>query len=732
MDQIRNLQLGIGVDQDTLVPLQSPSNPNPFSMPFREAVEQVISEFQAGADVGEAVTGPSTSTDNAIPRFNGTDGDEVQDSGVTVDDSNNLTVPANIIVTGTVDGRDVATDGSKLDAIEAAADVTDGTNVAAAGAVMEADATTAAMSFVIDEDNMASDLATKVPTQQSVKAYVDAAGGGSGDVVGAASATDNAVARYDTTTGKLIQDSGLVVDDSANVSHAGTLQSGTQAPTGTQSMTTRSTNVNASAANIAKFAHETSATATTGFAGRLQVQLENGSGAQVAASAVEAQWTDATSGSEDSSTNLYASVAGVLTEVASFTGAGFDAQGGAISNVGNVDGRAVGTDGTKLDGIEASATADQTGAEIKSAYEGEADTNAYNDAAVTKLGGVETAADVTDATNVAAAGAAMTANDLSDLANAGTARTNLGLGTMATEAETAYALLAGRSGGQTIHGGTSSTNVLTLKSNDAATADRFGVEIACDGLDVLNETIAWPTGANPGLIAFGFSPSFTGVDVSNPAVAAFTIKPNLTVTTAQNWGMFSSKKVLEFEPTFTSGTTSTNHATTNLEAAFMRPTINVGSSGDTWTRVTGMFMQPRLLGSSGTLSLMEGIRIQPATVPSGTTVTSLYGLRIEAPAVSGTLTNYYGAYIAAPSGGVCLWTAGSGSHSRLTTPVTIGANAAPATSATLELQSTTGALLLNRMTTTQRNALTGVNGMLIYNSSTARFEKYQAGAWAVL
>ena len=38
------------------------------------------------------------------------------------------------------------------------------------------------------------------------------------------------------------------------------------------------------------------------------------------------------------------------------------------------------TDGTKLDGFEASATADQPGAEIKSAYEGEADTNAFTDA----------------------------------------------------------------------------------------------------------------------------------------------------------------------------------------------------------------------------------------------------------------------------------------------------------------------------------------------------------------
>ena len=49
-------------------------------------------------------------------------------------------------------------------------------------------------------------------------------------------------------------------------------------------------------------------------------------------------------------------------------------------------------DKTKLDGVEASATADQTGAEIKAAYEGEADTNAFDDAAVSKLAGIETGA----------------------------------------------------------------------------------------------------------------------------------------------------------------------------------------------------------------------------------------------------------------------------------------------------------------------------------------------------
>ena len=45
--------------------------------------------------------------------------------------------------------------------------------VDAAGAVMESDTTTANMSFVVDEDAMTSNSATKIPTQQSVKAYVD-------------------------------------------------------------------------------------------------------------------------------------------------------------------------------------------------------------------------------------------------------------------------------------------------------------------------------------------------------------------------------------------------------------------------------------------------------------------------------------------------------------------------------------------------------------------------------
>ena len=80
---------------------------------------------------------------------------------------------------------------------------------------------------------------------------------------------------------------------------------------------------------------------------------------------------------------------------------------GDITVTGTVDGRDVLSDGNKLDFIEANATADQTGAEIKSAYEAVADTNAFTDAEKTKLSGIEASADVTDTTNVTAAGALM-------------------------------------------------------------------------------------------------------------------------------------------------------------------------------------------------------------------------------------------------------------------------------------------------------------------------------------
>ncbi len=60
-------------------------------------------------------------------------------------------------------------------------------------------------------------------------------------------------------------------------------------------------------------------------------------------------------------------------------------------------------DHSKLDNIEANATADQTNAEIRAAVEAATDSNVFTDADHTKLNAIEASADVTDTTNVVAA-----------------------------------------------------------------------------------------------------------------------------------------------------------------------------------------------------------------------------------------------------------------------------------------------------------------------------------------
>ena len=68
---------------------------------------------------------------------------------------------ADITVTGTVDGRDVAADGSKLDGIDTSADVTDAVTVAAAGALMRSGGTMTGNLILNTDPNAALGAATK-------------------------------------------------------------------------------------------------------------------------------------------------------------------------------------------------------------------------------------------------------------------------------------------------------------------------------------------------------------------------------------------------------------------------------------------------------------------------------------------------------------------------------------------------------------------------------------------
>ena len=67
-----------------------------------------------------------------------------------------LNVTNNIVVGGTVDGRNVSEDGAKLDGIEAGADVTDTINVTAAGALMDSEVTNLAQVKAFDSSDYAT------------------------------------------------------------------------------------------------------------------------------------------------------------------------------------------------------------------------------------------------------------------------------------------------------------------------------------------------------------------------------------------------------------------------------------------------------------------------------------------------------------------------------------------------------------------------------------------------
>jgi hypothetical protein len=123
--------------------------------------------------------------------------------------------------TSAQDGLATSTQITKLDGIEAGADVTDATNVSAAGAVMNtlADAkgdlfaATAADTVTRLPVGVSNGLVLTVDSAETTGMKWVAPASSGGDVVGPASSTDNAFARFDSTTGKLLQNSTATLND---------------------------------------------------------------------------------------------------------------------------------------------------------------------------------------------------------------------------------------------------------------------------------------------------------------------------------------------------------------------------------------------------------------------------------------------------------------------------------------------------------------------------------------
>ena len=108
-----------------------------------------------------------------------------------------------VTVTGTVDGRDIAADGAKLDGIEASADVTDTANVTSAGALMDSEVVNLAQVKAFDSGDYATaaqgtlaDSAVQ-PNDSPTFANIDASGNvtasqftGGGAIIAAGSSSD--------------------------------------------------------------------------------------------------------------------------------------------------------------------------------------------------------------------------------------------------------------------------------------------------------------------------------------------------------------------------------------------------------------------------------------------------------------------------------------------------------------------------------------------------------------
>ena len=265
------------------------------------------------------------------------------------------TITGNIVMSGseTVDGRDLSVDGAKLDGIEASADVTDATNVAAAGALMDSEVTNLAQVKTFDSTDYAPALGADDNYVTDAEKIVigNTSGTNTGDQDLSSyqlQPSEGAFVDGDKTKLNGIE-TGADVTDAANVAAAGAL-------------------MDSEVTNLA------------------QVKAFDSSDYAPALGADDNYVTDAEK-----------------TVIGNTSGTNTGDQDLSSYQLQPTEGAFVDGDKTKLDGIESGATADQTAAEIRALVDSATDSNVFTDADHTKLDGIESGADVTDTANVVSA-----------------------------------------------------------------------------------------------------------------------------------------------------------------------------------------------------------------------------------------------------------------------------------------------------------------------------------------
>lgn len=159
-------------------------------------------------------------------------------------------------------------------------------------------------------------------------------GSGDGDVFGPASSTDNALARWDGTTGKLLKNSPWVLNDNGSFTLKNTglediLAMATDgqmtnytSSAGTSTFRRERSTTNA-AIGVLTLLAESSGTVTTGFGGRLVFANETATASTNNDSGyIQSTWTTATAGSATSRMAFFTNSGGTLGERFSLTGSG--------------------------------------------------------------------------------------------------------------------------------------------------------------------------------------------------------------------------------------------------------------------------------------------------------------------------------------------------------------------------------------------------------------------------
>ena len=186
---------------------------------------------------------------------------------------------------------------------------------------------------------------------------------------------DGAIVNADVNASAAIAGTKISPDfGSQNVTTTGNVGIGTGAGTstplhvvGSDNTTTllvESTDADANVGPIIELFRNSGSPADNDALGRIDFRADDESGnvstfARIAVTAI-----DVTNNTEDARIDFTAVSNDTFNPQVSITGTGLDVTGN-ITVSGTVDGRDVATDGTKLDGIESNATADQTAAEIK-------------------------------------------------------------------------------------------------------------------------------------------------------------------------------------------------------------------------------------------------------------------------------------------------------------------------------------------------------------------------------